>query len=42
MVAEHKGFPIQITARRLPSNRDRWYLYATVFHLGSMPNGAGE
>jgi hypothetical protein len=31
MVAEHKGFPIQITARRVPSNRDRWYVYATVY-----------
>jgi hypothetical protein len=31
MVAEHKGYPIQITARRVPADPDRWYAYATIY-----------
>jgi hypothetical protein len=34
MVADHKGYPIQITARRVPSDPDRWYVYATIYPPG--------
>jgi hypothetical protein len=34
MMADHKGYPIQITVRRIPIAPYRWYVYATLYPPG--------